>query len=262
MAPRPHLVLTLGRSGSNYLTNAINQSPDAVNFGEVLGAWTLPQRVLAKGPWRRPDRLLDALYDSPVAYGAMMAGGNLVRLRNKRPLSFPSRGRLRTLGVKDFSLNFENRGIPAYPIERDDLLVVGLRRRNTLHRVLSGHTLSRTQQAVRTDEKAEAPRIELDVDAVLRDLDVYAREEEALEKTLSAVPASRLHRLTYEDLFASADSRRNALEGVFSFLGLPYEGEESDHKKMSAAPLPERFSNFDALRRRLGGTPYAALAEE
>ncbi len=43
-----HIIFTNGRSGSNYIANIINQHPNAVNYGEVLGDWTLPYKIHQK----------------------------------------------------------------------------------------------------------------------------------------------------------------------------------------------------------------------
>ena len=40
-----HIILTNGRSGSNNIANTLNLHAQLVNFGEVLGSWTLPRRL-------------------------------------------------------------------------------------------------------------------------------------------------------------------------------------------------------------------------
>ena len=39
-----HIILTSGRSGSNYLTNTLNQHPHLVNYGEVLASMLIPYK--------------------------------------------------------------------------------------------------------------------------------------------------------------------------------------------------------------------------
>ena len=67
-----HVVLTSGRSGSNHLVAALNQHSDLCNFGEVLGAWTLPARLWS--PLTRlgasQAALLETIYTSRGVYYA------------------------------------------------------------------------------------------------------------------------------------------------------------------------------------------------
>ena len=39
-----HIILTSGRSGSNYLTNTLNQHPQIVNYGEILASMIIPYK--------------------------------------------------------------------------------------------------------------------------------------------------------------------------------------------------------------------------
>ena len=43
-----HFIFTSGRSGSNYLSNTLNISKKCVNYGEVLGEWTVPYKWIYK----------------------------------------------------------------------------------------------------------------------------------------------------------------------------------------------------------------------
>lgn len=48
-----HVVLTLGRSGSNTLRDMLNQSPEVLNFGEVLGEWNTIRKIQRKAVFYR-----------------------------------------------------------------------------------------------------------------------------------------------------------------------------------------------------------------
>ena len=262
MRPRPHLILTLGRSGSNFLVNAINQADAAVNFGEVLGGWT--------APWKLHDRLgattdaaayLDAFYDSPVRYYATLAGGNAMRLRNGRPVSWPRRGAQFTVGTKDFAHVFEARGIASYAAMRDDLFVIGLVRENTVRRVLSAVIMQHTRVAAAT-RTMRTPTVAIDPADFERDLAVFEAETKQLRAQLARVPSNRKLTLTYEALFANPVSTHAALRQAYDALGLRFRGQSSDHKKIVNRPLRKVIANYDELSERIVGTRFAdQLAE-
>lgn len=43
-----HIILTNGRSGSNYISGVLNSHPHITNYGEVLGEWTVPYMIYDK----------------------------------------------------------------------------------------------------------------------------------------------------------------------------------------------------------------------
>ena len=72
---RRHLILTHGRSGSNFLTNSLNLHPQVVNYGEVLGDWTLPCKLRKLNLLNSEsyEQYLDQLYtSSPLYYCAQL----------------------------------------------------------------------------------------------------------------------------------------------------------------------------------------------
>jgi hypothetical protein len=50
-----HIILTNGRSGSNFVVNIINQHPQILNYGEVLGEWTILRKLHKVGILRSSD---------------------------------------------------------------------------------------------------------------------------------------------------------------------------------------------------------------
>ena len=100
-----HFILTNGRSGSNYFVQALNQHPEIVNYGEVLGDWTMPGRYLRprfQGEGANA-RFLDCLYENPLAFMAGQAVSYAARLKSGRRRHFRLRNSVESIGVKEFA---------------------------------------------------------------------------------------------------------------------------------------------------------------
>ncbi|MEM7581601.1 MAG: hypothetical protein AAF316_17540, partial [Cyanobacteria bacterium P01_A01_bin.80] len=68
-----HLILTNGRSGSNYLVTLFNSHPQITNYGEVLGDWTLPYKLNKKIKFGLPlfdnyHNYLNYIYNSKLFF--------------------------------------------------------------------------------------------------------------------------------------------------------------------------------------------------
>ncbi|MBB4658176.1 hypothetical protein [Parvularcula dongshanensis] len=256
-----HLILTLGRSGSNYLVDAINQSPEALNYGEVLGSWTLTRRVYDQlGAMSDPRRYLDRFYDAPSRYYLGQVMHAALRLKNGRRPSPKPRGEVRTIGTKDFAFTYRELGLERYPAEREGMRVIGLRRRNLVKRYVSGAVMKRTGVAAVTDgETLEVGRITVDPDAFMRGLSIYQSELDLLDEMLNAVPEPRRLVFDYEDVFASSDEVERAVAAMFAFLDLPPAPHVARHQKITTTPLCRLITNFDELRERVSATPYEEM---
>src|SRR5215217_8240770 len=103
-----HLIYTNGRSGSNALVSLLNQHPNIVNYGELLGSWTLPGRYilpLFRGA-NGPARYLDWAYEAKLPFVGAQTLSFLSRTRQGRNTHFRIRRNIVSLGVKDFAINF------------------------------------------------------------------------------------------------------------------------------------------------------------
>ena len=79
-----HFVLTIGRSGSNTLVNALNQHPQVLNYGEVLGDWNTIRKLYNRLPAALTSgeaAYLDAVLHNPVLARALNGYRNLSYLR-------------------------------------------------------------------------------------------------------------------------------------------------------------------------------------
>lgn len=260
---RRFLILTNGRSGSNFLVQVLNQHPALANYGEVLGPWTVP------GKYVRPRfagadgaaRYLDWLYDSRAAFLAGQAFSWAARKRTGRPTHYRRRNDIAALGIKEFTVNFSREGLGRYLAARPDTLLITLTRENAFERLVSSRTLKETGEvAARDGSKPQAGAkkpITLDVARLVADLDVIAAENAAIAE-LAATHAGPQHHLTYETFFgAETAERARMLDAVQTFLGVPPQPLPAEHRRLATRPLAERIENFAAVAACLAGTPHA-----
>ena len=111
-------------------------------------------------------------------------------------------------------------------VERPDLRVLFIRRRNILQAVVSGLIAEQTQLWHRWDtdrpiEPFYADLEPLDIKDVRAGVDDLARELQRLEAAVGRRADGRAHSLVYEEFFfASPAEQRRAMRALWSFLGL------------------------------------------
>ncbi|MGB3512435.1 MAG: hypothetical protein WBA93_24990 [Microcoleaceae cyanobacterium] len=133
-----HIILTNGRSGSNYLSNLLNTHPQIVNYGEVLGKWTLPYKLhtrLGLGGRSATD-YLDYILTSPSFFYMGQLYSILSHFKKGKKINFKLWSQVKTIGIKDFSINFVKRNIKDYLRDHQDILVINLYRENQLKRIV------------------------------------------------------------------------------------------------------------------------------
>jgi hypothetical protein len=110
---RPHFILTLGRSGSNTLTDLLNQNLAFFNYGEVLGPWTYMRKLQKRVPLlpKQNDAYLDFLLRDSFFLRSLLRYRNTVKRLKLQKADIKSLARIRTVGIKDFSLNLKGTSI-------------------------------------------------------------------------------------------------------------------------------------------------------
>ena len=257
-----YFILTNGRSGSNYFVNLLNKHPAALNFGETLGDWTHPWRM--RRLFGRTDtpqsvkRYLDGFFDNPCVFYAGQAAAVPDRLRHGRPLNLKRRSEVLAVGLKDFHLNAERRGVIDYFKERQGLRVIGLVRRNPVRRYVSALMLRNTGQAAAQDREATsfAP-LTIPADDFLKGVRVVADEATRLCATLDEIDPARRLIVDYADYFGNEDAMRQANRQMFSLLGLEPLELASGHRKLNMRPLRETLVNYDEIARTMAAHEFA-----
>lgn len=262
-----YFILTNGRSGSNYFVNLLNKHPAALNFGEVLGDWTPPWRARrlfsgGDGP-ESVKRYLDGFFDNPFVFYAGQAAALPDRLRHGRPPNLKRRNAIHAIGVKDFQLNVERRGVVDYLKERAGLRVIGLVRRNPVRRYLSAAMLRNTGQAAAQgrEETSFAP-LTISPDRFLEGARTVAAENARLSETLASLDPVRRLVVDYADYFGDDDAMRKANRDMFSLLDIEPLDLASEHRKLNSRPLYETLLNYDEIARAMETSELAeAFAE-
>lgn len=258
-----HFLLTNGRSGSNYFVQLLNQHPNIVNYGEVLGKWTLGGKFIR--PLFRAgsgdEGYLDWMYESEAAFFAGQICSFAARRRSGKPVHYRRRADIASIGVKEFTVNLSRFGLDAYLDERPGMRLVTLVRENALERLVSAKLLELTGAVARTKEaRAAAPdwRIALDPETLVDDLKVIEAENAAV-RAVAARHHGPVFRLTYESFFSAAPEEQGRLvDRLLAFLGVEPARLASEHRKLRRASLRRTVSNYNEIAERLVGSRFEA----
>lgn len=253
-----HVILTLGRSGSNTLVDLCNQHPNLLNCGEVLGDWTVARRLQRTLRFHRGDdaAYLDALLTDRRVIGAVNTLRSLNKMRRGDFGSGKRLGRIRSVGFKDFSMNLVRCGLRDYLRRRDAIKVIGLQRRGALERLVSSQLLQKTGVVMRRDGDVDVPQLHLDPDRLFDDLQVIADENTVLDEILSELPSYRVYRIEYGDFFDSEDRTRRIMADVFDFLGVPRVPVRVRMHKIVQRGVLAAIANLEECRAAMVGTRY------
>ncbi len=257
-----HIVLTLGRSGSNTLCDMLNQHPGVLNFGEVLGDWNLVRKWERRLPFLFHDEA--AFLDHVLCARSFPPLANAVRsLRKRRKgrgAEIKRMRRVETYGVKEFSLHFDRFGLDDFLAARPEVQVIGLARHNVVDRMVSTALLqSSGVVALRGKHSDPDARLRLDPARLLPMLDEVAAENAGLERHLAALSPARVLRIDYDDLFRDPAACQTAMDRVFAFLGVAPLAVAPRMRRIRKAPLSSVVENYDDCLEALRGTAYHDL---
>lgn len=240
-----HFILTHGRSGSNFLANSFNKHPSLVNYGEVLGEWTLPYRIFPLYEKSGSDwaDFLDRLYSSDVLYYAANFVSSISHLRRKESINFKRKASIKSLGMKDFVFLMDERGLRDYLV-REDIKVIYLTRRNHFSRYLSLLNMGKSG-IVKTENKVPVHnQYTINIDEMLTNIKHYKKEEESGDQMVQSIPTSRLVTIEYEDYFSDTNSIERTHSMLFDFLGVEDIKVASSQKKILTKDPREYITNY------------------
>ena len=257
-----HVILTLGRSGSNTLQDIFNQHPALLNFGEVLGEWNLIRKAQrALGLFKGEDaKYLDTILSSKTFARAANFSRTLDRVRRRSFSDIKRLSDVRSTGIKEFSLNFQNYGLESYLLERPDIKVVGLVRDDILERMISTARLGATGEVTsRTAAGKGQKTFHLPPDEVITRLSAVEEENRQLARMLGELPKQRVYIIRYDDFFSGAAKRDQIVDEVFDFLDVPRMRTRTRMTKIIQSPPADVIANIDQCRTAVRGTKYEGL---
>ncbi|NNU15933.1 hypothetical protein HK107_06300 [Parvularcula sp. ZS-1/3] len=242
-----HAILTNGRSGSNFFAQVLNQHPHVVNYGEVLGPWTLPgkhikPRFSGVGPY------LDWMLSSRAAFYAGQGASFAARLKAGKDRHFRRRSEVRSIGFKEFEMNFRRMEGVGYFKARPDIALLILIRENIIDRHVSTRLLEATGVVADKDKAAtKAQTVRLDPERIIWELDVIANENAELLETRDSHQGDTMT-ITYEGFFAgSPDEQAAKLKQIQEFIGVEPHDLASEHRKLRRTSLRETIENFGEI---------------
>ena len=255
------IILTNGRSGSNFVVNILNQHPNVVNFGEILGEWTLPNklykrlRLVTRWDW---EGFIDWILFSRLAHWvgqmrSVMAHGERGKAREAKAFST-----VKAVGFKDFFFLIERHDLADF-VRTGDFKVIYLSRSDSLARAVSLQRMAANGQAVQHQARTNQA-IQIDTDQLLRDLDAMAKEQMFEDRLIAAIGPNRLMHIDYQDYFFDAGKMEATNQRMFEFLGVPPCKVQAEHRKISGDTLRDEISNLEAVRTALGSSRHRALA--
>ncbi len=254
-----HVIFTNGRSGSNFLVDALNQHPHVCNYGEVLGSY-MPSMKLHRwfryGGWT-VESYLDFVSESRVHFELAQRYSKRARRRRGDVERDKPWHNIRTLGFKDLGIRFSQHDLDDYLLRRPDVQVINLYRANILRRAISLLALTETGQVLqRKGDPSNRPRFHADPDDVLSLMAIMERETERQMILIDQLEPERVYTLSYEDFFASPEATRRHLRQMFELLGVAPIHIMTRHERVLSPDLRQTVSNFDELAQAIGATRY------
>jgi hypothetical protein len=258
-----HIVFTNGRSGSNYISGLINHHPNLTNYGEVLGEWTIPYRLYENFFAGRTttEAYLDYIYSSSSFFYLSQTYSAIAHIRKSKKINFKNLNSVKSLGIKDFSMNFIRRDLRNYLRDRPDIKVISLYRENHLERYIS--YLNLKQSGVVSVEKNQAKRVptkdlkvRVSPDEMLSDLERIEKETEDQLEIVRDLSPERVYEIRYEELFSSKEKSSSIQLGMFDFLGVEPLDIQGSSKKILTKKMPEIIENYDEFLSQIRNTRY------
>ncbi|RKZ45938.1 MAG: hypothetical protein DRR16_15625 [Candidatus Parabeggiatoa sp. nov. 3] len=254
-----HVILTSGRSGSNYLANVLNWHPNVVNYGEVLTKTIIPYKWYMKCkicPWSVTE-YLEAFYSSRTLFYAAQFYSVYSHIRTGKPINLKRRKNVKSIGTKDFFLHYQLTKAENFLISNKDIAIIYLYRENLLRRYLSMIFLNKTRVA-KTEKKQTVQKVSIDIDHMIGYLKILETERENENRILAVLQDHPLLAVKYED-YLLADQQATVIDynkRIFEFLGVEPIEILSNHQKILPQEMCKIIQNYDEFRACLINTQY------
>jgi LPS sulfotransferase NodH len=247
--PLKHVIITSGRSGSNYLTDVINGHPALTNYGEVFGDYMVPYR------WHRRfqyggaalDEYLDFTLSSRRHFEMAKLYSIARRTQQRKPLRPKKWKNLESIGVKEFSPRLMTLGLDRYLSERPEIKVIHLHREDVLARAISVLHLQESKTVAVTSDRGTTRRIYLPAKSVVDMVRTIEREMGEQHQLVDAIAPERVLDVAYAELFASSTSHDRIIASLFDFLQVDRMLTVSAHRKILPTTMWETLTNSEEV---------------
>lgn len=253
-----HIILSQGRSGSNFIRNSINIHPEIVNYGEVLGTWTAPSKIwhLVKLLGCNQDDYFDLLFKNRFLFFSAQMWSSVAHLNKKKKINYKTFKTVKSLGVKEFCFHIKKYNLENYIITNTDIGIIYLYRQNLLKRYLSMQNLKKNNVVSTEQNDIKIQKIHIDTEDMIEKLQVLENEAEYEKELLNKIKKNPILSIKYEDAFATYESLQRMMHDVFNFLGVKPIDVVSDHKKILPTSIFDIVDNCDEVIEKLKSTKY------
>lgn len=242
------IVVGRSRTGSNLLRSLLNAHSQVEAYGEVFRSASRAAMDWDHiGALRQSDRQHRLLLADPVGFIE-------TRIYRRYPAEIAA------VGFKIFYYHAQEgnwQAVWPYLEQQSAIRVIHMKRRNLLSTHLSRRRAELTDVWVNTSGQAEQPVVvTLDYEQCLADFQRTRAWEEACDARLAGHPRFELF---YEDL---AQDNDRAMRRVQHFLDLDYQPVTPTIFKQSQQTLAQAIANYDELKSRFAGSPWAPFFED
>jgi hypothetical protein len=239
----------------------LNQHPAILNYGEVLGDWNLIRKFQRRlGLFRNNDHAyLDAVLDNRWLLNLANTNRSIFKLARGRGREIKRVNRLKTVGFKEFSLNFQRYGLSDYINVRSDAKIIALTRSNIIERMISNEFLEATGIISSRTKGGRDPRPKLVMspEAAIDKLIVIEQEALQLEEMIANFDQDRVFRMDYADLYADQDHTVDVVRQVYDFLEVPDLKPMVRMTKIVAGDPLSSLENAREIRAAIEQTRFA-----
>ena len=242
------IIVGRSRTGSNLLRSLLNAHSQVESYGEVFRS---PAREAMDwdhtGVLRQSDRMHRLLLEDPVSFIG-------TRIYRRYPAGIAA------VGFKIFYYHAQEGNWQAvWPAlqQQTGIRVIHMKRRNMLSTHLSRQRAELTDVWVNTSGQVEQPlAIHLDYEQCLADFQRTRAWEEACDTQFAGHAKIELF---YEDL---AQDNDREMRRVQTFLDVDYQPVTPTIYKQTQQTLAQAIANYDELKDRFAGSPWAGFFEE
>lgn len=260
MKYKKHFILTSGRCGSNFLANTLNLNPKVVNYGEVLGDWTLLHKLhkpIFNNFNYKKESYLEALYRKPAYFYAAQCYSAYSHLKNSEVINWKTRGQIQTLGLKDFFVNIKSNNLYDFFLESKEISIIHLTRENLLKRLVSAMLMKKVGVVSTKESSQKKDGHIIDIEELKAKLDRdYELNEQENSFAAKLAKTHSFYQLSYESYFSSPETTYEHNSQIFDFLDVENSSVKSNHRKILSQNLADVIKNYDTVESALKGTRY------